>query len=278
MQQRRLAQQQQEQEFNRRLHAAQLQRQYEQMTQQSAAQAAREEASNKRLELMQQTLEQRDKPPLKQGYMRDPQDPMRQTPVPGGPAWRDLSSKHAADMQTLGALDETSSATNATIDRVLAPERKGAFNSNFGGYNALATQYLPGETQDVRNDLENLKSGLKTYGLNIIRSSSGAIGTITEREWPILEKQIESLTPLMGEPEAREALKRIKARLEGMKKRALNVYKQEWGDSPFYEKDPLAKLKAAGGEGGPPSGISAEDWAILNPEEKARILQLRGKK
>lgn len=232
-------------------------------------QRATEDLARKALEVRIKGLEQRDQPPLKPGYMRVPANPNEMTPVPGGPAWRDLSSKHANDLQTLGTLDETTNAASSIIDRILDPKKKSwGFEPNFGGYNALVTQYLPGQTQDTRNDLENLKATLKTYGLGLIRSTSGAIGSITEREWPILEKQIESLSPLMSEEAAQDALLRIKNRMQGMKQRALGTYKQEWGDSPFFKKDPIGAVQA-GGAGVIPQGVDPRDWKYMTPEERA---------
>lgn len=295
MGQRRLQQQQAQQEFTRRLQEAQLQRQYEVMGQQARHQAAQERqaqensrrlweqqnltgrrldltetANRQRFEQGERAAAERARGTLKPGYAWDPQDQMKQVPAPGGPAWRDLSSKHAGDLQTLGTLDETTQAASATIDRILDPKKKAwGFEPNFGGYNAVVSQYLPGQTQDTRNDLENLKSTLKTYGLGLIRGSSGAVGSITEREWPILEKQIESLSPLMSEGEAKSALERIQARMGGMRQRALSLYKQEWGDSPFYKVDPLKVANPGGGAGAIPQGVDPRDWKYMTPEERA---------
>jgi len=303
MQKRRLQEAQRQHDMEQQRHLQTLQRQYQLMQQQgqmqeqrlqfgldAAARAeqarqrehvARERARGEQHELglkrleqqgdqARRAAEQRDRPPLKLGYMRNPQNPAEQTPVPGGPAWRDLSSKHGGDLASIGIVDEASTEAAAKIDRILDPKKKGSFNSNFGGYNALATQYLPGETQDVRNDLETLKASLKTFGLSLIRSSSGAVGSITEREWPILEKQIESLSPLMSEGAAEDALKRIKARMEQMRGRALEVYKAEWGDSPFYKADPLTRSSQQGPEGTAtvPKGVDPKVWRFMTPAEK----------
>lgn len=212
---------------------------------------------------------------LKPGYRWAGPDLTDQEMIQGGPAWREQSSKHATDLGTLAQLHEMANSAGATIDRILDPKvRASGFNPNFGGYNALVTEHMPqwvpgfGKTQDTRMNLENLKSQLKTYGLNLLRGTSGAIGSITEREWPILEKQIEALSPLMSEEAAADALGRIKNRLVGMKERTMNVYKQEWGDSPFFQKEPLASQKP-GGAGTVPQGIDPRDWKYMTPEERS---------
>ena len=187
---------------------------------------------------------------LKPGFAWDPADPTRQVPVPGGPAWRELSSKHADDLGRLQAFGDIADTSTATIERVLDPKRRSSgFNPNFGGWNALAAQHMPSavpgfeQTQNVKNDLENLKSNLKAQGANLMRGAGGTPGSITEREWPILEKMIESLSPLMGEKEAEEALGRIGQRFTGMKLRSASNYKQEWGDSPFVVEDPFGATR-----------------------------------
>lgn len=213
---------------------------------------------------------------LKPGFAWDPVDKMKQVPVSGGPAWRELSSKHADDLNRLGAFGEIADSSRATIERILDPKvEKTGFNPNFGGYNAaLITQHMPGavptfgQTQNVRNDLENLKSNLKAQGASLMRGVGGAPGSITEREWPILEKMIESLSPLMEEKEAREALGRISTRFEGMKQRSLANYKAEWGDSPFVKADPFS-APPAGSAGTLPEGMDPRVWKFMTPAEKA---------
>lgn len=311
MQQRRLQQEMQAAQMQQQIQAENARRQWaaEQRQQQGMQnleswrdrQAAHQDAVNRRLwEAMQQNAGQanrrlevmdrnaqlraaaaersaneRARGTLKPGYAWDPQDPMKQVPIPGGPAWRELSSKHADDLQRLGAFAEIADASKATVERILDPTKKDSgFNPNFGGVNALAAQYMPSvvpgfkETQNVRNDLENLKSNLKAQGASLMRGVGGAPGSITEREWPILEKMIESLSPLMGEKEAEEALRRISQRFEGMKQRSLSNYKREWEDSPFFKGNPL-QAPPPGGAGTIPEGVDPKVWKFMTPAEKA---------
>lgn len=304
LQMRRMQQQEQQQGFERQMEQARLQRQYQQMGQTGQiqdqrlqmglagqqrqnlefAQRIREQDRNFQLHKDQAAQRERhaqdaareaSRGRLKPGYSWDSADPTKQVPVQGGPAWRELSSKHADDLQRLGAFGEVADASVATVDRILDPKReKTGFNSNFGGYNAaLLTQHMPaavptfGETQNVRNDLENLKSNLKAQGASLMRGVGGAPGSITEREWPILEKMIESLSPLMEEKEAKEALTRIRQRFAGMKERSLSNYKAEWGDSPFVKAEPFSKGEA-GGAGTLPEGMDPKVWQFMTPAER----------
>ena len=168
---------------------------------------------------------------LKQGYQWDPADPTRQIPTPGGPAWREQSSKHATDLQTLQGVEAQAKDAQDRIRSIL--RNKEGFESNFGGYNAYVTQYLPGDaTAKARTEIESMKASLKSAGLNLARVG-GSVGQITEREWPILEKMIDNITPALGEKDAREALNRIAIKMQRMAENAKEVYQKEWGDSPF---------------------------------------------
>ena len=209
-----------------------------------------------------------DRPaPLKPGYARDPTDPTKQVPVPGGPAWREQSSKHSTDLQSILSVDTQTDFAMDKINRILAPNRRSDFNSNFGGYNALATQYLPGDAQTMRKEIDSFKSEMKAAGLNILRSGGGSIGAITQSEWPILEQMVDSISPMLDEKDARAAFQRIRVRLQRMRNNAKRTYDTEWGDSPFHQKD-LKKLPRPGREpttDAPPPGVEAAVWAVMTP-------------
>ena len=195
-----------------------------------------------KLRALEQRISQGDRPPPKPGYAYDPREPQRQVPISGGPAWRDLSSKHATDMQSVLSLQTQAEGAMDKVDRILDPKRKGAFNSNFGGYNAAVTQFLPGDSQNMRKEIESFKSEMKAAGLNMLRAGGGSIGAITQAEWPIIEQTIDSISPLLGEKEAREAFQRVKVRMQRMLNNTHRVYDTEWGDSPFYKRDLKTKV------------------------------------
>lgn len=141
-------------------------------------------------------------------------------------------------------------AANSTIDQteeglrklesIIDPKRADAFGYNFGGYAEYAGQFLPGGASDMRKDIESFKSVMKNTGLSLIRMG-GSIGQITEREWPIIEKLIASIDPVISEEKARETFEEIKARFQRLIERTRDGYETEYGDSQFYKP-----LKAAG--------------------------------
>lgn len=163
--------------------------------------------------------------------------------VPGSDLERNQKSAHAKDF---GTMQSTVSSMNASIDKVaeiLDPKNEAAFNSNFGGYNALATQYLPGDTADMRKKIDALKSDLKMAGLNVIRSG-GSIGAMTEKEWPIVESMIARIDPVLGEDAARQELRKVQAHMERIRDNAATLYETEWKGSPHHAS--LAAKPAAG--------------------------------
>lgn len=210
---------------------------------------------------------------LRPGYRWSAQDPMQMELIPGGPEEQKMRGSHAEDLARAQAINNATQALVGRIGSILRPSAKGAFNSNFGGYNALVTQYLPGQTQDVRSEIEQLKSMLKTAGLSDIRGRSGqSIGAITEREWPVLAEQILRLNPLMSEPEAVKELGAARRQLLNMRNKELRQYQNEWEPTPFYQKNisTMPPIETQGRMKGIPKtfGHGEEVWNNLTPEEK----------
>jgi len=210
---------------------------------------------------------------LRPGYRWKVDNPMQMELIPGGPEEQKMRAAHAEDLARAQAINNASQALVGRIGSILRPSAKGAFNSNFGGYNALLTQYLPGQTQDVRSEIEQLKSMLKTAGLSDIRGRSGqSIGAITEREWPVLAEQILRLSPLMSEGDAIKELSGTRRQLLNMRNKEFRQYQNEWEPTPFYQKNvnTMPPIETQGRMKGIPKTFShgEEVWNNLTPEEK----------
>ena len=82
-------------------------------------------------------------------------------PPPPGAGEKPLSAKdqqklkadHAEAWQAVQDAEMKAEMALKKIDWITSDKNKDAFNSNYGGYNAYATQLLPGETQDVKTKL-----------------------------------------------------------------------------------------------------------------------------
>ena len=168
--------------------------------------------------------------------------------VKGSKLYNDTAKKHNVDYKEATTVADKVEEAKAKIDYILSDKQTTGFEGNFGGYNAAyASQYFPGQTQDVKARLESLKSDLKNAGLELLRTG-GSIGQITEREWPIIEQQLANLTPYISEQEARDVLTNVRARLDNIVSRAAETYDMQWSDTQFYK--PVKAKTPGGGAGG----------------------------
>lgn len=184
-------------------------------------------------------------PKLKQGERWNPtQERVEQ--VPGSAEYIKQSKLHGTDYGAVQAVNSKTELADKQIDRLLSPANEDAFNNLFGGYGAYVTQQFSGKTADLKSDLDSLKQNLKSAGLELIKSGGGgAIGTITEREWPILEGMIESLSPKMSESDAKAKLEAIKAKMANIRAMAADKYDTTWGETQYYKG--ASSAPAAGG-------------------------------
>ena len=218
----------------------------------SREQIAAESAATRK-EIAQGRLDQlagNDKPKLKQGE-RWNADTQTVEAIPGSDLYQKQKSAHAKDFGTVQNITSSMDNSIAKVSEILDPKNTSGFNSNFGGYNALATQFFD---SDMRRKIESLKSDLKVAGLNIIRAG-GSVGAMTEKEWPIVEGLIANISPTLSEPEARDQLSKIAARMEAIKRNAQTVYQTEWGGSPYFKPEVA---------GAPPAAAPAQSggWSI----------------
>jgi hypothetical protein len=179
--------------------------------------------------------------------------------VPGSEIFNKQKAKQTVDYKGATTVVDKIAEAQAKIDRITSEDNSSGFAGNFGGYNAAyGTQYFPGQTQDVASDIESLKADLKNAGLELIRNG-GSIGQITEREWPIIEQQLASLTPMLSEAKARDILANVSARLKNISDRALETYDMQWGDTQFYA--PVTAKPVTSGAAGntPPAGGGGQD-------------------
>ena len=165
--------------------------------------------------------------------------------IPGTKTDQKLKGDFATDQDAYNTLVDTTKTGKAKIAAILSPENEKGFKGMFGGYNAkYGTQYMSGNTAAVKQKLETLKSELKAAGLAIMRSGGG-VGQITEKEWAIMEKLIDSVDPLMDEKDARNVLKSISEQLDTALIKGKRKFETEWADSRYAK---------------PKSSASVSDW------------------
>jgi hypothetical protein len=170
--------------------------------------------------------------------------------IPGSDIYKKQQANFTEDYRdALSTIDLTEEGISK-LDSIVDPARADAFGYNFGGYSEYAGQFLPGGASDMRKDIESFKSVMKNTGLSLIRMG-GSIGQITEREWPIIERLIASIDPVVSEEKARQTFGEIKARFQRLIDRTKNVYETQYSDSQFYR--PLAGGAAPSGGGEQPA-------------------------
>ena len=153
------------------------------------------------------------------------------------------------------------------VNEILKPENASGFENNFGGYNAAVSRMFSGNTATVRKDIDTLKADMKGAGLELIRAG-GSIGALTEREWPMLEAQIDAIDYMLDEPAAKKAFERVKTTFERIKDQAKDTYQTTWGETQYYKPDVL--------KGGLPPPPPA-DAVKLTPEQKKKYDALKAK-
>ena len=184
---------------------------------------------------------------------------------PSSPQYQKQQKEHSIDLKSRDTSNLKTEQAMGKIDYILNDKNKDAFESNFGGYNAVISQFAPGAAQDMRLKLESLKSDLKMAGLEMIRGG-GSIGQMTEREWPIVQNMIDTLAPKLSEPQARAAIENIKTYLTGIDKKADDIYSDRWGKTQFNVGNQQEETKKTGNK---PKDLDQNIWDAMTPKEKA---------
>ena len=201
--------------------------------------------------------------------------------APGSSRFITQQGKFAADKKALDAVVMKAQGAVDKVDEILGPggtENPGdGFKSNFGGYNAYLTQYLPGEASDKRKKIDSLKSDLRAAGLEMMRSG-GSIGAMTEREWPIVEQMMAGISPVLSEMEAAFQLAKVKTKMQQIRVSAQEDYDTSWRNTQFGAQGPAAgpTVGATVKRDLSPQDAQALAWAAGNPGDP-RAAQIKAK-
>lgn len=168
--------------------------------------------------------------------------------IPGSAAFIEQQRKHGADLGAIKTVETTTKWGKNRIDTILDPKNKAGFENNFGGFSAYATKEFSGDTARVKSELDSLKSDLKERGLQLFRSG-GSIGAMTEKEWPIVESMIASLSPKLEADDARDILRKIKVKFDNIESLAAEKYNDQWQGTQYHKPvDTNRNAPASGGD------------------------------
>jgi hypothetical protein len=182
--------------------------------------------------------------------------------VPGSALFIEQQKKHGNDLGSLKTVQATTKWGTGRIDKILDPKNKTGFENNFGGFTAYGTKEFSGNTALVKSELDSLKSDLKNRGLQLFRTG-GSIGAMTEKEWPIIESMLATITPKMDAKDARDVLTEVRAKFEALENLAAEKYNDQWQNTQYH------KTVETSGGGGAAVPQAAIDMLKSNPALKA---------
>jgi hypothetical protein len=176
-----------------------------------------------------------DIPKLKPGEVWDA---TKQTvkQIPGSAEYNKQSKAHGTDYNAAKTVLSKMDNAVSKVNEILDPKNKSGFENNFGGYNAAVSRMFTGNTATVRKNIESLKADMKSAGLELVRSG-GSIGALTEREWPMLEAQIDAIDYMLDEDAAKAAFERVKSTFNRIKDQAKDTYQTTWGETQYYKPE-----------------------------------------
>jgi len=102
-----------------------------------------------------------------------------------------------------------------------------------GGYAREATQAASQDAADAQALIDTLKSQIGVQTLQAMRAASksgGAVGQVSEKEWPILQNQLGALQQTQGTPAFKENLRAVLETLQRMRENEVLAYKRVYGD------------------------------------------------
>lgn len=156
--------------------------------------------------------------------------------------------------KSLSTLEESIDGMQRTIGDLLRPTKDGksveltpGANSNVGGpYDTLFPNMPGGKAATAWTKIEKLKSNIGVMVLTAMREASktgGAVGNVTEKEWPILQNQLASLDPNMSDEEFAASLLEINNRIENIKNIARQSQQETYGGAGGPQQAPAIGLK-----------------------------------
>ena len=161
------------------------------------------------------------------------EETQRMDAVPGSDLFIAQSQKHAKDVRALGTTTSKSDEAIANINKMLDPKNDEGFKANFGGYGTTISSRQAGPAANFKGLLNTFKSNMKSAGLELMRDR-GSIGSMTEKEWPIVEAEMASLDGWMTEENARNVMQSVAARVERIKDKAKEIYDDTWSQTQYH--------------------------------------------
>jgi hypothetical protein len=209
-----------------------------------------------------------DIPKLKPGEVWDAK---KQTvmQVPGSAEYNKQSKVHGTDYNATKTVISKMDNAISKVNEILDPKNTSGFEGNFGGYNAAITRQFTGNTAKVKKAIESVKSDMKSAGLELVRAG-GSIGALTEREWPMLEAQINAIDYTLDEDDARAAFSKVISTFNRIKAQAKDTYQTTWSETQYFKPDAIKDAGTAPAASAAKTKDQLDYEAFINAQSGAK--------
>lgn len=178
--------------------------------------------------------------------------------IPGGPADLKVQGAFNADTSALSTQTANLDRLSAAANELLNHPGLGRITGTVG-----ALPDVPGSAAaNARAKLLTLKSQTGFNTLQEMRNASktgGAVGQVTEKEWPLLQSAIATLETAQSEEQMRESLQKIMEYASGAKDRLRGAYNVKHKDR-LPEQPGGAPTPPGGGDAAMRSAIERAGW------------------
>ncbi len=163
-----------------------------------------------------------------------------------------LSQQKPKDMAALKTTETTSDTLLKEIDKLIGsedgkiPEHPGLQGSV--GYIDAQVPPITKDQADAQALIRGLMAKTSVQGLQSIRASGSAPGSITEKEWPIFQNYLKTIDPKQSYPQFVEQLKELRLMSQEFKQAARNNFNSRYDgiDQPDNIQTPTASNIPAG--------------------------------
>ena len=159
-------------------------------------------------------------------------DKQSQEAIPGGPADFKQQQAVAAEQGQVQSVVTNLDRLGDSADQLL--NHKGLPKVVGGAYSVYMPNWPGSDASNAKAQLDTLKAQVGVNTLQAMRDASktgGAVGNVTEKEWPILQNQLGSLDAVQSIDQFKSVLRQIQDTVARTKQRVQGVYSQKWTGS-----------------------------------------------
>lgn len=175
---------------------------------------------------------------MKQASDNAPEQPKPMTPAQA------FKEKQAEGKSSSGVRNMETELDSAIKAANILKTHKGLEGAS--GISGMVYSRPGGESAKAEALLSEFKSQVKRTGLNLVRQGGG-IGSMTEREWPIVEGMVANIDPVkLGAEGTREQINKVISKMQGVLENAKAAHSEMYGGSNAPTAPKRIKFDAQG--------------------------------